>query len=291
SRAAKLGYFRLAVLLARDPDRGPGSGCSGSWYRVYPTGYVCSDDATIDLGAPLVKATRVRPALDKALPYSYGFVRATAPQYLRIPTKAEQDKSEFKLDEHLKWYNDNYREVQRVELGANDIPLAPNGAARLGVRPGPGFRLSSQLSVTELLGGSSPEGVIPFWLVGKRHIPNVSGFDVPEYAVFADRVRRKTGLSFVDSFITHDGDVSRRFAVTVDMRLVPVTKVKPDTASPFHGVELNDSTPMPFAIVNRRGARTWRLIKGRDEAREDVETPRRAVVPLTGKARIKAGKR
>lgn len=289
--AAKLGYIRLGGLVRRDPDPVPGSGCSGSWYRVYPTGYVCTDEATIDLGAPLVKATRVRPALDKALPYSYGFVRATAPQYLRIPTKAEQDKSEFKLDEHLKWYNDNYREVQRVELGANDVPLAPNGAARLGVRPPPGFRLSSQLSVTELLGGSSPEGVIPFWLAGKRHIPNVSGFDVPEYAVFADRVRRKTGLSFVDSFITHDADVSRRFAVTVDMRLIPATKVKPDTASPFHGVEINDATPMPFAIVNRRSARTWRLIKGRDEAREDAETPRRAVVPLTGKARIKAGKR
>src|SRR5690606_38647003 len=91
--AAKLGYIRLGGLVARDPDPVPGSGCSGSWYRVYPTGYVCSDDATIDLGAPLVKATRVRPALDKALPYSYGFVRATAPQYLRIPTKAEQDKS------------------------------------------------------------------------------------------------------------------------------------------------------------------------------------------------------
>lgn len=289
--AQKLGYLRLGGLVRRDPDPTPGSGCGGPWYRVYPEGYICSDDATTNLDTPLVRATQVRPALDKPLPYSYGFVRATAPQYLRLPSKAEQMKSEFKLDEHLQWYRDNYREVQRVELGANDVPLAPNGAARLGVHPGSSFRLSSQLSVTELLGGRSPEGVIPFWLRSGRQIPNVSAFDVPEYAVFADRVRRKTGLSFVDAFIAQDEDVSRRFAVTVDMRLIPATKVKPDTASPFHGVEVNDGTPMPFAIVNRRSARTYRLIKGRDEAREDAETPRRAVVPLTGKARIKAGQR
>src|SRR5690606_756182 len=104
--------------------------------------------------------------------------------------------------------------------------------------------------------------------------PNVSGFEVPDYAVFADRVRRKTGLSFVDSFLTHDEDVTRRFAVTVDMRLIPATKVKPDTGSPFHGVEVSEATPLPFAFVVRRSAKTWRLIKGQDEAREDAETPR-----------------
>ncbi len=109
--------------------------------------------------------------------------------------------------------------------------------------------------------------------------------------MFADRVRRKTGLSFVDSFLTHDEDVTRRFAVTVDMRLIPATKVKPDTGSPFHGVEVSEATPLPFAFVVRRSAKTWRLIKGQDEAREDADTPRRAIVPLTGNARVKAGAR
>ena len=52
-----------------------------------------------------------RPAadriLDKPLPYRYGFVRATSPQYLRIPNHQEQEKSEFKLDEHLTWFEQN----------------------------------------------------------------------------------------------------------------------------------------------------------------------------------------
>lgn len=287
----KLGYVRLGGMVRRAEQPVSGTGCNGKWYQVHPVGFMCTDETTTDMSQPIVRATRVRPDLSKPLPYAYGFVRATAPQYLRIPTKAEQLKAEFKLEEHLQWYRDNFREVQRVELGANDVPLTKSGAARLGVRAAPGFRLSSQLSVTELLGGLSPEGVIPFWLKPKRQIPNVSAFAAPDYAIFADRVRRKTGLSFVDAFITHDEDVTRRFAVTVDMRLIPATKVKPDTGSPFHGVEITEATPMPFAFVSRRGAKTWRLIKGKDEAREDADTPRRAVVPLTGNARLKAGKR
>lgn len=287
----KLGYVRLGGMVRRDEHAVSGTGCNGKWYQVYPRGFMCTDETTTDINLPLVRATRVRPNLAKPLPYAYGFVRATAPQYLRVPSKAEQLKSEFKLEEHLQWYRDNFREVQRVELGANDVPLTDRGAARLGVRATPGFRLSSQLSVTELLGGRSPEGEIPFWLKPNRQIPNVASFGVPDYAIFADRVRRKTGLSFVDAFITHDEDVNRRFAVTVDMRLIPATKVKPDTGSPFHGVEITEATPMPFAFVSRRGAKTWRLIKGKDEVREDADTPRRALVPLTGKVRIKAGQR
>ena len=93
--------------------------------------------------------------------------------------------------------------------------------------------------MNELFGGN-PDEPIPLWLDGGRKIPNVSGFDVPEYAVFADRVRRKTGLSLIDAFVAKDGDFERRFAVTVDMRLVPATKLKPDTASMFHGVELGE---------------------------------------------------
>ncbi len=287
----RLGYLRLGAVVRREANPTPGSGCKGKWYRIQPTGYVCTEQATIDMSDPLVRASQVRPNLLKPLPYSYGFVRATAPQYLRVPTKAEQLKSEFKLEEHLQWYADNRAEVQRVSLGANDVPLADDGYARLGLRRPHEQRLSTQMSITELLGGSSPEGQIPFWLDGSRKIPNVSGFEVPEYAVFADRVRRKTGLSFIDAFMTESEDIRRRFAVTVDMRLIPATKVKPDTGSPFHGVEIGGSVQLPFAFVNQRGVKTWKLLKGRDEASEDVDVPRRAVVPLSGKARFKAGKR
>ncbi len=292
SISRRLGYIRLGGIVRRDPDPVPGSGCDGKWYRIHPLGYVCTTDATTDMADPLVRASHVRPDLSKPMPYSYGFVRATAPQYLRIPTKEDQLNSEFKLEEHLQWYREHRAEVQRVELGANDVPLDEGGFAVLGGRMPEGWRLSTQMSTTELLGGSSPRGEIPFWLAdGKRLIPNVSGFEVPEYAVFADRVRRKTGLSFVDAFVTQNEDIQRRFAVTVDMRLIPATKIKPDTASPFHGVRVGGSVRMPFAFVSRRSSSAWQLIKGQDATKEVGPVPRRAVVPLSGKARFKAGKR
>ncbi|HMJ13175.1 MAG TPA: L,D-transpeptidase, partial [Polyangiaceae bacterium] len=291
TNARKLGYLRLGGIIQRDADAMEGKGCKGAWYRVYPMGYVCTDEATLNLEDPLVRAASVRPDLSKPLPYQYGFVRATAPQYLRVPTRQEQLKSEFKLDEHLDWFRQNHDEVQKVILGANDIGLDARGIPSLGTKRPPDFRPSTELSTGELFGAKSGEDPVPFWLEGSRKIPNVSGYEVPDYALFADRVRRKTGLSFVGSFEAKDGDFSRRFAITVDLRLIPTTKVKPDTGSPFHGVELGREPRMPFAWVIKRDAKTYKLIKGKDEARAAEDVPRRALVPLTGRARIKGGAR
>jgi len=289
--ARKLGYLRLGAIVQRDADPVEGSGCKGKWYRIYPMGYVCSDEATTDLELPLVRATQKRPDLKKPLPYRYGFVRATSPQYLRVPSRDEQTKSEFKLDEHLAWYEQNRAEVQKVELGANDIPLDARGMPRRGLAAAPGVKPSTELSIVELFGGNTPHDAPPFWLEGGRKIPNVSAFAVPEYAIFADRVRRKTGLSFVGAFEAEDAGLRRGFGITVDMRLIPTTKVKPDTGSPFHGVEITDAVPLPFAFVIKRDVTSYKLIKDKDEARAAEPVPRRAIVPLSGNARIKDKRR
>jgi hypothetical protein len=287
----KLGYIRLGGTVARDADPVHGKGCKGRWYRVYPMGHVCTDEASIDMNEPLLRAANRRPDLSRPMPYKYGFVRATAPQYLRAPNKSEQEKSEFKLDEHLEWFQQNRAEVQKVVLGANDVPLDAHGAALPAAKLPPGFRVSTELSENELFGGQTANDPLPWWLEGGRKIPNVSGYDVPEYAVFADRVRRKTGLSLVGAFNTESEGLSRRFAVTVDMRLIPTTKLKPDSGSAFHGLPLSDKLTLPLGWVNTQDARTYKLIKGKDEARPDETLPFRVVVPLSGKARIKAGER
>ena len=287
----KLGYIRLGGTVDREAEPSRGRGCKGQWYHVFPMGFVCTDEATIDLQTPIVRAASRRPDLDKPMPYRYGFVRATSPQYLRIPTHQEQLKSEFKLDEHLSWFEQNRSEVQKVELGANDVPLDAHGVAAPGLSAKPGFKASPELSENELFGGESANDPVPFWLDGGRKIPNVSGYDVPAYAYFADRVRRKTGLSFIGAFDTEDEGVHRRFVATVDMRLIPASKLKPDSASPFHGLEITEKMALPFAWVNKTDVTTYKLIKGKDEVRAADAIPRRAVVPLSGNARIKHGER
>ncbi|MGK3964348.1 L,D-transpeptidase [Sorangium sp. So ce118] len=283
----KLGYLRVGARVPRAAEPAGTAGCPGGWYAIEPRGFLCvGEDATLDLDDPILKAAGPGPNLRTALPYKYAFVRAVLPLYLRVPTAEEQRKSEFKLDEHLAWFEENKATVQRVVLGANDVAIDERGV------PLPGKQLgelglgknSLELGEGALLGGAGENDPIPFWLEGgKRVIRNISDFKVPDYAAFADRARRFTGLSLIGSFPTGPESLNRRFAITTDLRLVPATKIKPDTGSPWHGVELNDQLTLPLAFVRARGARDVQ-IQG-DRAAPSKELPFRDVIPLTGRMR------
>lgn len=260
----KLGYLRMGAIVPRKGSPISNAECPapGGFVHIAPTGYVCvGKGATLNLEEPLVRASSVRPDLRKPLPYAYGFVRAVAPQYLRIPTKAMQLQSEMSLKEHLSRFEKQRDELNAVVLGANDVAV-------FGYKP---EKLSTAMSQAELFGGKSDADPPPFWLEGtKRTIPNVSGFTVPPSAIFANRVLRHSGVAFVGFFNTDEDHLNRPFAITVDLRLVPTTKVKPDTASRFHGVELEGyGFPMAFLRVDL------------------VNKKARAAVKLTGKTRGK----
>ena len=281
----KLGYLRLGATIARGPSPAGTEGCPGGWYGVYPRGFVCvGEEATLDASAPIVRAASTRPDLTKPMPYHYGFVRAVAPQYLKVPSKDEQTASEFALEKHLAFWTKEGATANAVILGANDVPLDGSGVAVDGAPQPAGFKLSTQLSQGELFGGASDNDPVPFWLVGGRQVPNVSGFKVPSYAIFADRVRRHTGLAFLGSFPTGDDSFDRRFGVTTDLRLVPATKVKPDTASPFHGVAVKSVDELPFAWVRATEAHVYRFDGDKPE-KTDQSFARRTIHKLSGKAR------
>ena len=244
-QSKKLGYLRLGAVVTRSDKPYGTEGCAGEWYGVAPRGYVCvGKNATLEVDSPIVRAANVRPDTSKPLPYAYGFIRAVAPMYLRLPSKEESLATEFKLSEHLAWWGRKGKEANKADhLGANDlahemIPDAP-------LQPP-----SDTLPDGVLLGGKTEADPPPFWLeTGVRKIPNVSGFDVPTASLFANRVRRHTGIAFIGSFGTGPQFDNRRFAVTVDMRLIPVDKVKPEPASAFHGVELNNDIELPVAFA------------------------------------------
>jgi len=285
--SAKLGYLRVGARVPRSAEPVGRRGCKGGWYRIEPRGHVCAgEEATTDMDDPLLRAATKRPQRDHPLPYRYGFVRAVTPLYLRVPTAQQQFKREFKLKEHLEWFKDHKAEIQTVSLGAADVPVDPTGRVLSGKRLGELGREknSSELSLGQLFGGDSDTDPWPFWLrEGERLIPNVSGFDVPEYAIFADRARRHTGLAFIGSFGTGEHYLRRRFAITTDLRLAPTTKVKPDAASPFHGFELGAKLQLPLAIVRLRGAQAYRVEGGSASPAGDLK--RRTAHPLAGKVR------
>lgn len=292
-KSKRLGYLRVGAKVQRASEPASRRGCKGAWYKIAPQGYVCTGpDATIELDDPLVRAGARRPQRNRVLPYRYGFVRAVLPMYLRIPTAKQQYKREFKLEQHLDWFKEHRAEIQKAELGAQDVPTDAHARVIKGKALGElGRRMNStELSVGQLFGGKTDADAPPFWLRGnERLIPNISGFEVPAYALFADRARRHTGFAFVGSFQAGESALKRRFAVTTDLRLVPTSKVKPDSASPWHGVELGDALKPPFVFIRLRGAQAYGLDEGEPEPLGPLV--RRSVHRLKGKVKRLAGKK
>jgi hypothetical protein len=101
----KIGYLRLGAIVARSENSLGTDGCPGGWYGIAPQGFVCTGKhATLEIDTPLVKAASVRPDLNKPLPYSYGFMRSVSPLYLRMPSRGEQERQEYKLANHFRWF-------------------------------------------------------------------------------------------------------------------------------------------------------------------------------------------
>jgi lipoprotein-anchoring transpeptidase ErfK/SrfK len=275
--AQTLGYLRLGSKVSRSADLVGRNGCPGGWYAVRPSGFVCAgSDATLSLDAPLVRAIAVEPDRSKPMPYEYAFVRAIAPNYLRIPNKDEQFKYEMRLDRHLRSWSKLSKKWDDLDVGANDVPLDTAGLAT-GEIP----EHAIPLDVNHRFGGNGDDQV-PWWLKGERRIPNVSTFKAPPYGVIADRVKRHAGVALVGSFVAGPDAQDRRFAITTDARLIPADKLKADSGSPFHGGDIR-AVGLPVAFVAKDDATYFDV--DRAGLAKGKAAPFRDLVPLTGRVR------
>lgn len=291
--AKRLGYLRVGAIVPRsEKSYGNADGCPGAWYAVAPRGFVCTGRyATTEIDNPLARAASVRPDTNRPLPYAYGFIRSVAPLYTRLPSRQEQIKSEYKLRNHFRWFANHASEEQKIEKGANDFvrELMPDAAEP---------RTFEGLADVTFFGGKTNEDPPPFWIErGNRSIPNVTGFDQQPQSFFLNRIKRHTGVAFVGAFDAGPELDHRKFAITVDMRLVPIDKVKPETASPWHGVEITGDDiklPVAFARPCARGndkqgpPRPCRHVFNHDGERMRLGDllPSRAFLRLTGTRKV-----
>ncbi len=274
--APTIGYLRLGSRVPRSPEPVSRDGCPEGWYAVRPAGFVCvGADATLKLDAPLVRAVAVEPDRAKPMPYAYAFLRAIAPNYLRVPTKDEQVKYEMGLARHLRSWTRLSKKWDDLDVGANDVPLDANGFAA-----GPIPERAAPLDVNHRFGGNGDD-TLPWWLEGERRIPNVSSFKAPPYAVMANRIKRHAGVALIGTFVAGPGAQNRRFAVTTDVRLIPADKLKADSGSPFHGEDIS-RVGLPVAFGARDGATYY---EG-SELEKGAPIPFRSLVPLTGRVRM-----
>lgn len=285
-KSKTLGYMRVGEAIARSEKTVPGDRCAEGWYAVYPQGYVCAgEDTTLDMGHKIIRALGVGADLSKPMPYTYGFVRSNSALYHQVPSVAEQERFEFGVKNHLKSFKKLHTKWNHVDkAGANHVPLDDKGNAKMlpkEVPPPP-----PQPDEDNLF-GMLEDGTTPWWLRGKRQIPNISSFKSPEYAIFSGKTYRHAGLAIVGSFRADEKAGNRKFAVLLDGRLIGEDKLKPHYASAFHGISLEDdkAPPFPFAIVRRDDATYFEPATGAKWAPTDP-AEYREIIALTGKTKF-----
>ena len=278
-----VGQLRLGARVSRSDQSVSIRDCPGGWYAVRPLGFVCAGaDATTELQHPIARAINAEPNRARPMPYRYGFLRAIAPNYLKVPTTDEQFKYEMRLERHLRNWKKFGSKWDSLDVGANDVALDNEGLA---VGESPAVPFSSEENRKF---GESSEQRVPWWLVPKRQIPNLSGFKAPAYAVIADRVKRHAGVALIGEFSATEDSQNRRFAITTDARLIPADKIKATSGSPFHGQDIR-KIGLPVAFVRGEHSHYSKYENGR--IIDDSPAPFRQFIPLTGTVNEFRGKR
>ncbi len=269
-----IGQLRVGARVSRSEQAVSLRECPTGWYAIRPVGFVCTGaDVTTDLQHPIARAVNVEPNRAFPMPYHYGFLRAIAPNYLKVPTKDEQFKYEMRLERHLRNWKKLGSVWDSIDVGANDVALDPEGHA-VGTPP----KNSLIVNPSEQFGGNGDERV-PWWLVPQRQIPNLSSFRAPGYAVIADRAKRHAGVALIGEFKSSEQAQNRRFAITTDARLIPADKIKASSGSPFHGQDIRNAG-LPVAFARSAGVKFWLYEKGRVSEGEALQA--RQFVLLTG---------
>jgi hypothetical protein len=262
--ARVLGYVRAGGVVRAAADASPGDGCRGDWRAVAPVGFVCVEpgNATTDTDVAMVHALAHRPDLTQRLPYMYGIVRKPGPLYGRLPTRAEAEAAEPGLEARMRaWLADATEDGAGFRAdywlrGKKDAPPAPAA-----------------------LWDAQTTRDVPDWLDGKFPPGNLSGLRHGDDLVLG-QMSHHNGFAIVDTAVVE----GRRYAITSELLVVPIDRIRPIEGSAFHGYRIPQDIDFPFALVRRDGAEAYeihgkKLVKVRD-------LPRRAAIRLTGKQKF-----
>ncbi len=259
-----LGYLRAgAVISASDKPVG-NKDCTGGWFAVAPFGFVCvaPGAATTDLSNEVLRAIPRGPDLDETLPYMYGIARHPGPIYATLPTREQAAAAEPGLDKRIKdWLDldDHNGASFRADywLRWKNEPNVPTPA-----------QLWEQRANLD----------VPWYLADGRVAPgNLSGLVKDKNAVVVGQMKRHNGFGFLDTAVFE----GRRYAISTDLLVLPVDRLRPIEGSSFHGYEIPKDIDFPFAIVRARTAYAYAMEKGKLVKKKQLQ--RREAIKLTGK--------
>jgi lipoprotein-anchoring transpeptidase ErfK/SrfK len=243
----RYGYLRAGAIV---DARGPAiqnDGCAEGWYRINPRGFVClGKGATLDLSAPAVVQSSVRPTRGHGLPYLYAIAGDNMPAYyFKLPTQkqlVEQEGPDIK-QKLMVWR-------QRISATGLDQLLGEIG-------PPPDFLASGQ------------ELAKPYGTFLRLH-----------NAVTAGRAAGDSGFAIVRVFEWLD----RVWGLTTELDLVGLDETKLVRPSEFHGTELGPEETLPVAFIENAIAPRYR-VGAAGVLTTEGSYARREPVKLTGERR------
>jgi hypothetical protein len=264
-QTSTLGYLRAGAVVAASADPVSRDSCSGGWYAVAPSGYLCveANVATTDMTHPIARALTRRPDPGGRLPYMYGLVHQHSPIYSRLPTRLEAAHKEYALAQHMAHWVRTKRE--------DGASFRADSWMRWKGEPAPD---------TGALWENHTTQEVPAWLEGGAQPPgNLSKVIIGRRLVVGQTLEHQ-GFAFIDTAVNE----GRRYGVTTDLLIVPVDRLRPIEGSSYHGVHIPEDIEMPFAFVRRDGAHAFKL-RGDEMVRKE-QLPRRATIKLTGKEQV-----
>lgn len=110
---------------------------------------------------------------------------------------------------------------------------------------------------------------------GGRHSPR---------SVYTGRALPQSGFALLSTFESE----GRAFGLSVDLDVMPLDRLKRVKPSEFHGVVLDEQTPLPIVFVRSRGAFVYAGDPRSTGLRAERPLAFREAVPITGKA-LRAG--
>jgi hypothetical protein len=121
---------------------------------------------------------------------------------------------------------------------------------------------------------------LPAWLpIGAFPPGNLAGMRYGDDVVVG-ATRNHNGFAVVDTAVLE----GRRYAITSDLLVYPIDRLRPIEGSAFHGYRVPEDIDFPFALVRREGASAWAARNSKLVKLKDL--PRRAAIHLTGKQRF-----
>jgi lipoprotein-anchoring transpeptidase ErfK/SrfK len=249
--ARAIGYLRVGASLRRSDAPANTESCKGGWYAVEPEGYVCnSDSASLDPDAALLAYARPGPLRGQPLPYQYARVRGKVPHYY-ARLPSEAEVRRIEGGEAVGYYKASFHApYPNIELLGDPIDVPPA-------------------------------------LLKEQRVPRPPGA-APRlrFKFHTGRAEPNTRLALMTWFV-HE---QRRWAITSQLDLVALDRLRLLEPPKFRGIEIPDSQTLPVAFLRVAAAQGYVFDEHGKLARTEPLRHRQGF-HLTGKDKTQGGKK